>query len=69
MADGGFRGTKVIKLKEIADEAVKKCNEQGHKLEHVVVVKHITGDSYSSEDSARPGKRPTNQLQVCCYSN
>ena len=63
-ADGGYRGTKVIKLKEIADEAVKKCNEQGHLLKHVVVVKHITGESYSSEASARPSKRPTGQLQV-----
>ena len=56
----------MIKLKKIVDEAVKKCNEKGHMLKHVVVVKHITGESYSSDTSTRPGKRPTDQLQVCC---
>ncbi|XP_021957486.1 acetyl-coenzyme A synthetase isoform X3 [Folsomia candida] len=40
-ADGVWRGDKIIHLKEITDKALEKCDEQGHKIEHCIVVHHL----------------------------
>ena len=40
-ADGLFRRGKTISLKPIVDEALKICEERGHEVEKVVVVKRI----------------------------
>ncbi|OCT76646.1 acyl-CoA synthetase short-chain family member 2, gene 2 L homeolog isoform X1 [Xenopus laevis] len=42
-ADGVFRGEKPINLKQIADEALQKCNEKMHHVKNCVVVKHLKG--------------------------
>ena len=38
-ADGFYRRGNIIKIKEIVDEAVDICEERGHKIEKVIVVK------------------------------
>ncbi len=38
-ADGVYRRGKVLNLKKIVDEAVKICEERGHRVEKVIVVK------------------------------
>ncbi|CAG7837443.1 unnamed protein product, partial [Allacma fusca] len=40
-ADGTCRGDKIIPLKGITDKAIELCNEQGHKVEHTIVVEHF----------------------------
>ena len=37
--DGFYRRGKIVKLKEIVDEAINICEERGHKIEKVIVVK------------------------------
>ncbi len=43
-ADGTWRGQKKVSLKDTADSAVELCAEQGHNVEHVVVVKNNEQD-------------------------
>jgi acetyl-CoA synthetase len=38
-ADALYRRQKVVRLKEIVDEAIEICKENGHKVEHVIVYK------------------------------
>jgi len=38
-ADALYRNGKIIPLKEIVDEAIEICEERGHKIEHVIMVK------------------------------
>jgi len=38
-ADALYRNGKIIPLKEIVDEAIDICEENGHKIKHVIVVK------------------------------
>ena len=38
-ADGLYRRGKIIPLKEVVDEAIEICEERGHKIEKVIVVK------------------------------
>jgi len=40
-ADGVFRGTKLIKLLEIANEAMEKAAEDGQVIEHHICVSHL----------------------------
>lgn len=40
-ADGVYRRGKVLNLKAIVDEAVKICEQEGHRVEKVVVVKRL----------------------------
>ncbi|XP_037085226.1 acetyl-coenzyme A synthetase, cytoplasmic-like [Pollicipes pollicipes] len=40
-ADGVWRGNKLIRLKEITDRALELCTERGHRVERVVVVRHL----------------------------
>lgn len=42
-ADGVYRRGKVINLKKVVDEAVRICEQQGHKVEKVIVVRRIGG--------------------------
>ncbi|CAI9580583.1 unnamed protein product [Staurois parvus] len=43
-ADGFFRGDKLINLKVIADEALKKCAEKNYPLKTCIVLKHLGRD-------------------------
>jgi len=38
-ADGLYRRGKIVELKEIVDEAIKICDERGHKIQKVIVVR------------------------------
>ncbi|KAM4706173.1 acetyl-coenzyme A synthetase, cytoplasmic-like [Rhinophrynus dorsalis] len=42
-ADGVFRGEKAVNLKQIADEAMKRCKEKEHLVQNCIVVKHLKG--------------------------
>lgn len=56
----------MVNLKEIVDRALQICQKSSkkHLVSHCVVVKHLTGESYSGEESARPGKRPCEDVKV-----
>ncbi|XP_013408207.1 acetyl-coenzyme A synthetase, cytoplasmic [Lingula anatina] len=73
-ADGVWRGSKLLNLKEISNGAMQYCTERGHSIEHCIVVRHLSpseesvredagaGDldipSESDDDSQPPAKRP-----------
>lgn len=60
-ADGVWRGSKLINLKELVDHAVVKAKEQGHEVKQIIVVRHLsTAESRHTE----PGRRPYSGLQV-----
>ncbi|KAJ7426816.1 Acetyl-coenzyme A synthetase, cytoplasmic [Willisornis vidua] len=40
-ADAFYRGDKLVTLKQIADEAVRKCKDKGSPLKKCIVVKHL----------------------------
>ncbi len=49
-ADGVYRRGKVLNLKKIVDEAVKICEDRGHRVEKVIVVKRAGIDVSWSEE-------------------
>uniref|UniRef100_H2YM80 Acetyl-coenzyme A synthetase n=1 Tax=Ciona savignyi TaxID=51511 RepID=H2YM80_CIOSA len=51
-ADGVYRGTKLINLKEIADEALELCTQGGHTVSSCVVVSHVTASRRLTIDSS-----------------
>ena len=63
-ADGVYRGTKLINLKAIADEALQKCAEAKHKVQCCITVKHLTGPSFCDDASDRPAMRPCRNVNV-----
>ena len=63
-ADGVYRGTKLINLKAIADEALKKCAKTDHKVKCCITLKHLTGSSFCDDASDRPAMRPCENLEV-----
>ncbi|KAI5216077.1 Acetyl-Coenzyme A Synthetase, Cytoplasmic [Manis pentadactyla] len=64
--DAFYRGEKLVNLKELADEALEKCQEKGFQVRCCIVVKHLgraelgTGDSPSQSP---PVKRPCPDVQ------
>nr|CAB3219812.1 acetyl-coenzyme A synthetase, cytoplasmic [Phallusia mammillata] len=62
-ADGVYRGSKLIHLKQIADEAINLCKDK-HKVSTCITVRHLTDNSFSDDVSDRPGKRPCSKVQV-----
>ncbi|XP_030837847.1 acetyl-coenzyme A synthetase, cytoplasmic-like [Strongylocentrotus purpuratus] len=62
-ADGVYRGTKLVNLKQISDEAVTLCKKQDFTVEKVFVVRHLgSAEASSNGDRSSPvAKRP-------CYS-
>jgi acetyl-CoA synthetase len=75
IADGVWRGEKLLNLKQIADGAMVICAESGHKVPACIVVRHLSpsvedivhgasGD-LNEEDTYRPiGKRPVRRLEI-----
>ncbi|XP_074643812.1 acetyl-coenzyme A synthetase, cytoplasmic-like [Tubulanus polymorphus] len=63
-ADGVFRATKLINLKEIADGALKICESKNHEVDHCIVLQHLTGPENGPNDNDPPAKRPCHKLQV-----
>jgi len=49
-ADGVFRGTKMIKLLEIATTAMKKSKEMGQEISHHICVSHIPRIAFTGSD-------------------
>ena len=43
--DGTYRGNKKIPLKDIADEAVKKCKGHGFEVSKVIVAKNLPDET------------------------
>ena len=43
-ADGLYRRGKIVELKEIVDEAIKICEDRGHKIQKVIVVRRTDGE-------------------------
>lgn len=48
-ADGGFRGSKTIPLKDIADQALEMCEAKGFSIAHCIVAKR-TGQKISMKE-------------------
>ena len=44
LADGVWRGSKIIGLKEITDDAIALASSKGLTVKNCIVVKHLTGD-------------------------
>ena len=63
-ADGVYRGTKLINLKEIADHALEKCAQANHKLKVCITVKHLGGQSFCDDASDRPAMRPCKMIKT-----
>ncbi|KAM5134994.1 acetyl-coenzyme A synthetase, cytoplasmic isoform 1-T1 [Mantella aurantiaca] len=65
-ADGFFRGDKLINLKLIADEALKKCAEKNYPLKKCIVLKHLARDEIlcdGTSNASPPCKRLCPNLQ------
>ncbi|XP_060595666.1 acetyl-coenzyme A synthetase, cytoplasmic-like isoform X2 [Ruditapes philippinarum] len=67
-ADGVWRGTKLLNLKDIVDNAVLKCEAAGHTVEHVIVCRHLLPSDEvvvgEGEEEPRPAVRPCRQLRI-----
>ncbi|XP_069128106.1 acetyl-coenzyme A synthetase, cytoplasmic-like [Argopecten irradians] len=67
-ADGVWRGTKLMNLKKIVDDALIICEKAGHKVKKCVVVKHLTTteemDGHGDTEDDIPAKRPVRKLKV-----
>lgn len=63
-ADGVYRGAKLVNLKEIANAAVSKCKKVNHNVQTCIVVKHVTGKSFSDDANDRPAVRPCKNFKM-----
>ncbi|KAG8446239.1 hypothetical protein GDO86_013910 [Hymenochirus boettgeri] len=65
-ADGFFRGDKLINLKYIVDEALKKCTEKQYSVRKCIVLKHLGRDEIHKDGPSKispPCKRQCPDLQ------
>ncbi|KAJ8408967.1 hypothetical protein AAFF_G00239880 [Aldrovandia affinis] len=64
-ADGFYRGDKLISLKVIADDALKKCREKNFRVQKCVMIKHLTKEEAASTAGCQspPAKRTCPNLQ------
>jgi len=63
-ADGVYRGSKLIKLFEIANEAMEQTASQGHSVEHHICVSHLprladSGDTKTHDAAVTAGWKPS----------
>ncbi|XP_069508210.1 acetyl-coenzyme A synthetase, cytoplasmic isoform X2 [Ambystoma mexicanum] len=66
-ADGFYRGDKLIILKHIADDALRKCREKNFAVRKCIVVKHLGRDELLSDGTgcmSPPSKRICPDLQT-----
>ncbi|XP_067144049.1 acetyl-coenzyme A synthetase, cytoplasmic [Centruroides vittatus] len=66
-ADGVWRGTKLVNLKNIVDDAIEKCKDKGHNLIANIVVCHLSPPSEINGCNTKvcqPAKRPTYDLEI-----
>ncbi|XP_032897202.1 acetyl-coenzyme A synthetase, cytoplasmic-like isoform X2 [Amblyraja radiata] len=59
-ADGFYRGNKLINLKLVVDEALRKCRERDFHVSKCIVVKHLGGteETCADETSTNPQSPP-----------
>ncbi|XP_063260734.1 acetyl-coenzyme A synthetase, cytoplasmic isoform X1 [Prinia subflava] len=65
-ADAFYRGDKLVNLKQIADEAVRKCKDKGSSLKKCIVVKHLGRDEIAVDGTCSkspPLKRLCQEVQ------
>ncbi|KAJ8033207.1 Acetyl-coenzyme A synthetase, cytoplasmic [Holothuria leucospilota] len=65
-ADGVYRGSKLLKLKEVVDNAINLSSENGLKVHTVITVRHLgpTDSSEKKEPSSPNAKRPCFDLET-----
>ncbi|XP_041275195.1 acetyl-coenzyme A synthetase, cytoplasmic isoform X2 [Onychostruthus taczanowskii] len=66
-ADGFYRGDKLVNLKQIADEATRKCIEKGSSLKKCIVVKHLGREEMAVDGTCSkspPLKRLCQEVQT-----
>ncbi|XP_041356714.1 acetyl-coenzyme A synthetase, cytoplasmic-like isoform X2 [Gigantopelta aegis] len=76
IGDGVWRGTKLLNLKEIVDNAVKLCDDRGHTVEKCIIVRHLSpeneiivhDDVNGDQDQEPPAKRPYNKFKINWHS-
>ncbi|KAI1892842.1 hypothetical protein AGOR_G00137690 [Albula goreensis] len=58
-ADGFYRGDKLISLKVIADDALKKCRDKNFPVQKCIMIKHLTKEDSTSSAGCQspPAKR------------
>ena len=59
--DGAWRGTKLIDLMKVANQAMEICESKSQPIEHCIVLRHLTPDRKhvsSVPVSDCPGVRP-----------
>ncbi|VDO03581.1 unnamed protein product [Rodentolepis nana] len=65
--DGAWRGTKLIDLMKVANEAMDICEFKGQPIEHCIVLRHLTPDPRPGAPvpaSDSPGIRPVQDFTV-----
>ncbi|ESO86719.1 hypothetical protein LOTGIDRAFT_128665 [Lottia gigantea] len=67
-ADGVWRGSKLLNLKKIVDDALKICDERGHHVDKSIVVRHLSVDeeiiNNGDGDDEREAARPSHKLKI-----
>uniref|UniRef100_A0A7N8WKN9 Acetyl-coenzyme A synthetase, cytoplasmic n=1 Tax=Mastacembelus armatus TaxID=205130 RepID=A0A7N8WKN9_9TELE len=65
-ADGFYRGDKLINLKLLADEAMRKCRDKGFPVEKCIMLKHLSKEAEKTHlgSQSPPAKRSCPDLQV-----
>ncbi|RMB95601.1 hypothetical protein DUI87_27711 [Hirundo rustica rustica] len=66
-ADAFYRGDKLVSLKQIADEAVRKCKDRGSSLKKCIVVKHLGREEIAVDGTCSkspPLKRLCQEVQT-----
>ncbi|XP_036389619.1 acetyl-coenzyme A synthetase, cytoplasmic [Megalops cyprinoides] len=64
-ADGFYRGDKLISLKVIADDALRKCKHKGFPVQKCIMIKHLTKEEAALPPGCQspPAKRACPDLQ------
>uniref|UniRef100_A0A7N8WJC1 Acetyl-coenzyme A synthetase, cytoplasmic n=1 Tax=Mastacembelus armatus TaxID=205130 RepID=A0A7N8WJC1_9TELE len=64
-ADGFYRGDKLINLKLLADEAMRKCRDKGFPVEKCIMLKHLSKEAEKTHlgSQSPPAKRSCPDLQ------
>ncbi|KAJ8257347.1 hypothetical protein GJAV_G00184640 [Gymnothorax javanicus] len=64
-ADGFYRGQKLINLKVIADEALRKCKDKHFRVQKCIMIRHLTKEESVSSAGCHspPAKRACPDLQ------
>ncbi|KAK3085354.1 hypothetical protein FSP39_001989 [Pinctada imbricata] len=64
-ADGVYRGTKLLNLKAIVDEAVKICTNRNHNITKCIVVRHLSPSDEDLLQNNHQGNGDTEAARPC----